>query len=115
MTLYFKGSNGNMREIAQISDSLSTEEARAEALQHIKKFCDDRHFHIYYVRMWNTKVKGKKMTAFDVGSHTESVKEVSVLEGNIHAGYYIDLLKQIGVKVNIIPQKNPEKVFKEVK
>lgn len=71
MTLYFKGSNGNMREIAQISDSLSTEEARAEALQHIKKFCDDRHFHIYYVRMWNTKVKGKKMTAFDVGSHTE--------------------------------------------
>ena len=27
MTLYFKGSNGNMREIAQISDSLSTEEA----------------------------------------------------------------------------------------
>lgn len=41
--------------------------------------------------------------------------EVSVLEGNIHAGYYIDLLKQIGVKVNIIPQKNPEKVFKEVK
>ena len=44
-----------------------------------------------------------------------SVKEVSVLEGNIHAGYYIDLLKQIGVKVNIIPQKNPEKVFKEVK
>lgn len=49
MTLYFKGSNGNMREIAQISDSLSTEEARAEALQHIKKFCDDHHFHIYYV------------------------------------------------------------------
>ena len=45
MTLYFKGSNRNMREIAQISDSLSTEEARAEALQHIKKFCDDRHFH----------------------------------------------------------------------
>ena len=44
-----------------------------------------------------------------------SVKEVSVLEGNIHAGYYIDMLKQIGVKVNIIPQKNPEKVFKEVK
>lgn len=71
MTLYFKGSNGNMREIAQISDSLSTEEARAEALQHIKKFCDDHHFHIYYVRMWNTKVNGKKMTAFDVGSHTE--------------------------------------------
>ena len=60
-----------MREIAQISDSLSTEEARAEALQHIKKFCDDHHFHIYYVRMWNTKVKGKKMTTFDVGSHTE--------------------------------------------
>ena len=41
-----------------------------------------------------------------------SVKEVSVLEGNIHAGYYIDLLKQIGVKVNIIPQKYPAKVFK---
>lgn len=49
MTLYFKGSNGNMREIAQISDRLSTEEARTEALQHIKKFCDDHHFRIYYV------------------------------------------------------------------
>lgn len=44
-----------------------------------------------------------------------SAKEVSVLEGNIHAGYYIDLLKKIGVNVNVIPQKNPEKVFKEVK
>ena len=44
-----------------------------------------------------------------------SVKEVSVLEGNIYAGYYIDLLKRIWVKVNIVPQKNPEKVFKEVK
>lgn len=37
------------------------------------------------------------------------------IEGNIYAGYYIDLLKRIGVKVNIVPQKNPEKVFKEVK
>lgn len=44
-----------------------------------------------------------------------SAKEVSVLEGNIHAGYYIELLKKIGVNVNVIPQKNPEKVFKEVK
>lgn len=44
-----------------------------------------------------------------------SAKEVSVLEGNIHAGYYIELLKKIGVNVNVVPQKNPEKVFKEVK
>ena len=41
-----------------------------------------------------------------------SAKEVSVLEGNIHAGYYIELLKKIGVNVNVIPQKNPEKFSK---
>ena len=46
-------------------------EARKEAMEHIKKFCDERNFHIYYVRNWNTKVGETPMTCFDVGSHTE--------------------------------------------
>lgn len=71
MTLFFQGSNGKMREVAKISDSLSVKEACKEAMEHIKKFCDERNFHIYYVRNWNTKVGETPMTCFDVGSHTE--------------------------------------------
>lgn len=55
MTLFFQGSNGKMREVAKISDNLSVKEARKEAMGHIKKFCDERNFHIYYVRNWNEK------------------------------------------------------------
>lgn len=71
MTLFFQSSNGKMREVAKISDSLSVKEARKEAMEHIKKFCDERNFHIYYVRNWNEKVGETPMTCFDVGSHTE--------------------------------------------
>ena len=65
MTLFFQGSNGKMREVAKISDNLSVKEARKEAMGHIKQFCDERNFHIYYVRNWNTKVGETP------GSHTE--------------------------------------------
>ena len=71
MTLFFQGSNGKMREVAKISDNLSVKEARKETMGHIKKFCDERNFHIYYVRNWNEKVGETPMTCFDVGSHTE--------------------------------------------
>lgn len=71
MTLFFQGSNGKMREVAKISDNLSVKEARKEAMGHIKQFCDERNFHIYYVRNWNEKVGETPMTCFDVGSHTE--------------------------------------------
>ena len=146
MTLFFQGSNGKMREVAKISDNPSVKEARKEAMGHIKKFCDERNFHIYYVRNWNTKVGETPMTCFDVGSHTEfcsilghpfdivpslfvkrdkiddtttliskTVKEVSVLEGNFHSEYYIELLKNLGIDVKVIPQKHPSKIFKEVR
>lgn len=71
MNLYFKNSQGVMREIAQISDDLTTSKARAEAIRHIHRFCNERNFKIYYIRIWNTEQDNKPMTKFDVGSHTE--------------------------------------------
>ena len=71
MILYFKDYRGKMRKVAKISDKLTAEEARSEAIKHINKFCEDRNFKIYYIRIWNTNCDGKPMTQFDVGSHTE--------------------------------------------
>lgn len=71
MILYFKNSNGKMRKIARISDKLEINEARAAAIKEINKFCDERNFKIYYIRIWNTEVDGQPMTQFDVGSHSE--------------------------------------------
>ena len=71
MILYFNDSRGKMRKIATISDNLTAEEARAEAVKHMNKFCEERNFKIYYIRVWNTEYDGKPMTKFDVGSHTE--------------------------------------------
>lgn len=71
MKLFFQNSQGKLRVIAEISDDLSIEEARAETMKHIRQFCDERHFTIYYTRVWNTTVDDKPMTMFDVGSHTE--------------------------------------------
>lgn len=71
MILYFKNGMGKMRKIARISDKLEVNEARAVAIKEINKFCDERNFKIYYIRIWNTKVNGQPMTQFDVGSHTE--------------------------------------------
>ena len=71
MNLYFQNSQGKMRVIAKISDDISIEEARAEVAKQIRQFCDQRHFKIYYTRVWNAVVDGIPMTQFDVGSHTE--------------------------------------------
>ena len=60
MKLYFENSNGESRVIAEPQ----TEE---EAMKEINKFCEDRNFKIYYVRIWQTE-NGLK---YDVGSHTE--------------------------------------------
>ena len=46
MNLYFQNSQGKMRVIAQISDDISIEEARAEVAKQIRQFCDQRHFKI---------------------------------------------------------------------
>lgn len=71
MNLYFQNSQGKMRVIAKISDDISIEEARAEVATQIRKFCDQRHFKIYYTRVCNAVVDDIPMTQFDVGSHTE--------------------------------------------
>lgn len=46
---------------------------------------------------------------------SKTVKGVSVLEGNFHSEYYIELLKNLGIDVKVIPQKHPSKIFKEVR
>lgn len=71
MTLYFQNSQGKLKAVAQIDDNKSVEDCRAEVFKAIHKYCDDRNFKIYYIRIWNTELDGKQMTKFDVGSHTE--------------------------------------------
>lgn len=61
MKLYFENSRGERRLIAKPK----TEE---DANKAINKFCEDRHFKIYYIRTWKDN-EGLKV--FDVGSHTE--------------------------------------------
>lgn len=61
MKLYFENSKGERRLIAKPK----TEE---DAQKAIYKFCENRHFKIYYVRSWKIP-DGLKV--FDVGSHTE--------------------------------------------
>lgn len=60
MKLIFENSNGIERIIA----SPNNEE---EAMKEIHKFCEERHFKIYYIRSW----EHDRRKTFDVGSHTE--------------------------------------------
>ena len=60
MKLIFRGSDHKERVIANPS---TVKEAYAE----MKKFCDERNFHIYYIR---SHAHGK-LRIYDVGSHTE--------------------------------------------
>ena len=60
MKLYFENSRGQKRIIAE-------PETEEEAWKEISKFCEDRRFHIYYVRTWSKD----GATVYDVGSHTE--------------------------------------------
>ena len=46
---------------------MTDEEVYDAAFNEIKKFCDDRNFTVYYLRLWNTN----EDTIIDVGSHTE--------------------------------------------
>lgn len=63
--LEFENSRGQYREIARFESD--PENAEKEAMKHIKVFCDDHNFHIYYTRL----SRHKGYTWFDVGSHTE--------------------------------------------
>lgn len=72
-SLVFKSDYGHTRKIAVI-DALnesgqpkSDEEVCQEAISLINAFCEERHFKIYYTRIWNHD----NTTIFDVGSHTE--------------------------------------------
>ena len=60
MELYFENSRGERRLIAKPK----TEE---DANKVIHKFCEDRHFKIYYIRTWKDK---EGLQWYDVGSHT---------------------------------------------
>lgn len=61
MKLYFENSRGERRLIAKPK----TEE---DANKVIHKFCEDRHFKIYYIRTWRNN-EGLKV--FDCGSWSE--------------------------------------------
>jgi hypothetical protein len=65
--LYFYNSYGNGREIAAFEGNMTDEEVYDAAFDEIKKFCDNRNFTVYYLRLWNTN----EDTIVDVGSHTE--------------------------------------------
>lgn len=71
MKLYFENASGEMREIAEVDDGLSQDEAVEAALHTIHAFCDERQFRIFYVREMDANRLGKPMLQFDVGSHAE--------------------------------------------
>lgn len=60
MKLIFENSNGIERIIAYPNND-------EETMKEIYKFCNERNFKIYYVRIWEHD--GRK--TYDVGSHTE--------------------------------------------
>lgn len=61
MKLYFENSRGQRRIIAE-------PETRDDAWTEIHNFCEERDFHIYYVRTWKTPDGAE---VYDVGSHSE--------------------------------------------
>lgn len=71
MILYFKNGHGQLRRIGKIDGRMSAEKITAEIDRQIKAFCDEKHFKIYYTRIWDEDWKGRPMTKFDVGSHCE--------------------------------------------
>ena len=61
MKLYFEGSNGKRRIIAE-------PKTHDDAWEYIHVFCEERKFRIYYVRTWRNN---DGLQVYDVGSHTE--------------------------------------------
>lgn len=61
MILYFENSRGQRRVIAE-------PDTRDNAWEEIHNFCEERGFHIYYVRTWKAQDEAE---VYDVGSHTE--------------------------------------------
>lgn len=71
MKLYFCNSRGKFRTIAKIDGRKPDNEIVKQIGEKIKEFCAERNFKIYYTRVWHEEYRGKQMTKFDVGSHTE--------------------------------------------
>ena len=84
MKLYFRNSRAKFRPIANIDGRKPDKEIAKQIVAKINEFCSERNFKIYYTRIWHEeckhrctrgtnkiKCKGKQMTKFDVGSHTE--------------------------------------------
>lgn len=64
MKLVFQNSQGHERTIADV-------ETADEAYSEIKNFCNERNFHIYYVRVWQD---GDGATVYDVGAWNEKFR-----------------------------------------
>lgn len=71
MILYFKNGLGQLRRIGKIDGRMSAKKIADEIFSQIRSFCDERHFKIFYTRVWNEDWNGRPMTKFDVGSHSE--------------------------------------------
>lgn len=64
MKLVFQNSQGHERTIADV-------ETGDEAYSEIKNFCNERNFHIYYVRVWQDS---DGATVYDVGAWNEKFR-----------------------------------------
>ena len=64
MKLVFQNSQGHERTIADVKTA-------DEAYSKIKKFCNERDFHIYYTRIWQDN---DGVTVYDVGAWNENFR-----------------------------------------
>lgn len=64
MKLVFQNSQGHERTIANVKTA-------DEAYSEIKKFCRERDFHIYYIRVWQDD---DGATVYDVGAWNEKFR-----------------------------------------
>lgn len=64
MKLVFQNSKGHERTIADV-------ETANDAYSEIKKFANERDFHIYYTRVWQDD---NGVTVYDIGSHVDFFK-----------------------------------------
>ena len=65
--VYFENSNGELISL----DVVDCNNATDQVFTVVRRFCEDHHYKIPYMRMWNDQMHGIDMTCLDVGSHTE--------------------------------------------
>lgn len=64
MKLVFQNSRGHERTVADVKTA-------DEAYSEIKNFCNERNFHIYYIRIWQDD---DGATVYDVGAWNEKFR-----------------------------------------